>query len=289
MIPLDTNAVNDKLTDGMLILLLLLKGQPAAYDFSFWDAQNQRYDIGVTNFGLIAVNSRDEEKTYLDVGLCFAGLRDAFGDAQDAARWQSRKPPSRTFKAPAGDTVRLLDALPKGHWYRFRGGAGGRWADGTMQPAQGTALNPAALHGPENYNMSRPEGLRDYIPENIRQILKGRNVRKIEPAKEMVEIMNRDSRGEPAEAFRMGSDAFFGIYFQDAQGNTWRMLLLNNGLIFIQAHHFEYNEISRVNEKKDIYSQFFQDDGECYAAMKEAFGDLRDLESWHVDSKENAR
>lgn len=282
MIPLNIDDAGEELPYIIVPALLLVK-QPSAYEFSFTDAQGLSYEVLVTNFGLIGIRSDDEARAFLDTGLCFPALRCAFGDGRDAFHWQRRQPRGKPFRAPAGDTVQLMQALPQGHWYSFKGGAGGRRADGSMQMAIGTALNP-----PKHERLNRPEGLRDYTPENLQKVLTGSQVRKAEPSQEALTAVNRDWLEEPAGLYSLGVDAFFGAYFQDALGNSWRVLILNNNLIYVRGCTYERDEITRTTKKKEIYSQFFRDDGECYAAMKEAFGDLRDLENWQVNAKEKA-
>lgn len=143
-----------------------------------------------------------------------------------------------------GEQVSLLEVLPQGEWRDFDGGCG--------NPSNpGSGLNVDALRG-EDCPYEIPEDILCTTAENVARLLEGKQAR------------HGIFKGyEKADYFRYD--------FVDEAGNAVILSIYENGCIVIKTKA----------PGEQVYQEIeLRDKGQCYQALKEAFGDIHDYREW---------
>lgn len=144
----------------------------------------------------------------------------------------------------AGEQVVLLDVLPQGEWRDFDGGHGN-------PTNRGHGMNVDEWRG-EDCPWEIPEEIAYTTVENVRKVLEGKQVRRGIFKKYMKED-------------------FFQYDFTDEADNEISLFIYVNGCIIVRV----------TAPGEPVYQEVeFRDKGACYAALKEAFGDLHDYRQW---------
>lgn len=236
------------------------------FAFGFRDSAGESWELWFLQEGvtMLLTTSDEPNRFFRDNGECYAAMKEAFGDDQD---WDLRPESTVTPDLPDliqfTQPVQLLDLLPEGYWFGFRGGVGGQDKDGRYVTPDATVLDTAR---PDRYRV--PARIQTYDAPHVRKALEGRQIRPV-PRDEYPTQIEPPWR-DPAFA---GCKGYFTFQVKDAQGSFIMLNILDNGYVLVAI---------KAPDGQTVADALFQDGGECYRALKKHFGDLSDMERWEI-------